>query len=99
MAIPPPQDGQNNIYTVLVDDEWDEDTRLRSDSLISHADALNKAFWYSSLYNVHLTPASDDPLEGSNTQQVPYVFEYYPASLTEDPSLTIQSFQVIVQSS
>ena len=65
---------------------------LQTVSTISHADALNKAFYYASFYDASLADESDSPTASSPMYVVPYDFDSYPLSLTNDPNLDMADF-------
>jgi hypothetical protein len=89
---PDPSPGKLKAHVLYVHGWSGHDGILRSDSLISHADALNRAFHYSSYYDAGFTNDGYGPAEDCPAHLVPIDFGYYPANLTEDPSLTMSDF-------
>ena len=82
----PPLDTQT-MYNIYVHGWGEANVSLQTVSIISHADALNKAFYYTNFYDAGLADESDSPTTSSPMHVVPYSFDGYPSSLTKDPNL------------
>jgi hypothetical protein len=89
---PDPLDGKVKVFVLYVHGWSGRDGLLRADSLISHADALNRAFHYSRFYDEGFADESDRPTPACPAELVPFDFGYYPVDITEDPSLSMSDF-------
>eukprot|EP00956_Cyclotella_meneghiniana_P023841 scaffold47053_cov43-Cyclotella_meneghiniana.AAC.4 len=80
------------LYLIFVHDWGGLTNTLQSVSTISHADALNKAFQYTSYHDASLADSTDFSLLNATAHIVPYNFDGYAATLTNDLNLGMEDF-------